>query len=316
MGKKIQAITFFLFAVVFLVSGTVGILAAPAGGQDQIKSLFLLGQKAFEEKEYQKSIDYFEQVIEIQNDFAPAYYILGLIYQEVYTDDPLYPLWYFETAINVNSDYAPAYDALCRSYYELQRFTEAENICKKGLEIDPNLTPSQLAMGWIYLSRKSDPDRAIYYFEKVSAKMPIPAVHFGLGLAYIMKGDHGKAVGMVTQLRLQGQEDFASNLESILRGKTPAEKFIPSGYIDKMAAQNEAIKRQQAQAEAAVNQAAAGGAGPVLAPVVMAPQITGTAQVRLKGKIKPPQIQGLQGYSEPATYGGQDGAHPGGLSSD
>ncbi len=299
------------FLCVFFAVGFA--LTAHAEDIIPVAQLFASGQKAFEERRFQDAVNDFESIIEQNTNFASAYHALGLVYQQT-SSDPHYPLWYFETALEIDPDFAPSYDILCRSYYQLQNFVEAEKICLQAIEKNPNLLSSQLSLAWVYLVGYSDPDKAIYFFEKVAERLKIPVVYFGMGMAYAMREDHAEVLDIITFLRGEGALEFATQLEGILRSKTVLEQMRPKGFAEA------AVLRQQQQAAAAQQAARLKDSQPrvvpvpVPVPIVVRPKITGSPRVRIKGKIKPPQIKGLSGYSQPATRGGQSQKHPGGFS--
>ncbi len=282
-----------------------------AGQEQDIKTLFQLGQLAFEEERYQDAVQYFERVIELNNSFAGAYHALGLVYEKI-ASDPMKPLWYFQTALDIDPNFAPSYDMLCRSYYQLQYYAEAEAVCLKALELNPDLISSQLSLAWVYLIGRSDADRAIFYFEKVIDQLNTPFISFGLGMAYAMRGDHGKVLDIVTRLRSDGVEEFAAHLEAFLRSRTSPEKFIPPGTIKDQPLQSIDSGRYPPQADGLYPMNPA--ASPPLMPVVVVPRLTGTTEVKLKGKVTPPKIGNIRGVLEPETMGGQKVRHPGGLS--
>lgn len=275
-----------------------------------IQELFTSGQAAYEQGRYQDAINDFEAAIEIDNNFAPAYHALGLVYQKV-SPDPSYPLWYFETALEIDPDFVPAYDMLCRLYYQVQEYVRAEEMCIKALKFNPELTGSQLSLAWIYLVGRSDPDMALYYFQQVIAKVKQPAIYFGMGMAYAMQGEHGKALDMVTYLRSQGGENFAAHLEAVLRSKTPREQFMPPGFLKETPSPIVAEADESSQPSVT-----AGGKEvvPVPMPIVVKPKFTGNPKIHVKGKIKPPTIKSITGQSQSKTYGGQDQKHPGSFS--
>lgn len=308
MGKKNALMLKLLhfFVLIFVFSGYSSVTAA----ERSIQELFTLGQEAFEAKRYQESINYFEGIIEQNNNFAAAYHALGLVYQEV-SSDPYYPLWYFETALEVDPNFAPSYDVLCRAYHQMQKYAEAEGICLKALELNPNLIGSQLSLAWVYLIGYSDANRAVYYFEKVIDKIKIPYVYFGLGMAYAMRGEHGKVLDIVTHLRSEGAENLAIHLEAVIRNKTSPEKFIPPGFMKSPSSQTRTSGAADPSGAASQRKVV-----PIPVPVVVKPKITGSPKVRITGKIRPPQITGITGYSKPPTLGGQKERHPGSLSED
>jgi len=294
--------------------GTVQAQGVPQQPISPVQQLFMAGQQAFEEGRYQDAINHFEAVIEINNGFAPAYYALGMVYQEV-SEDPRYPVWYFETAIEIDPSYAPAYDVLCRSYYQLQNYYEAEKICHKALELNSGFLSSTLSLAWVYLVGYSDPDKALPYFEQVVEKIRNPAVYFGLGMAYAMRGDNARTVDMITYLRSQGAEDFAIHLEALLRSQIDPSRLIPPGLLQAQEEQRRRIQQQQEELAAQQQDQQEVGAAPVAVPILLKPQLTGSPQIHIKGKIRPPQV-GVSGQSETVRRGGQDGVHPGSFSED
>lgn len=300
MGKKNAALVkiyFIMFAVCLSASGL-----SFAEDSLSLQEFFHHGKEAFEERRYQDAINYFEGAIDVNDRFAPAYHALGLVYQQT-SSDPYYPLWYFETALEIDPNFVPAHDLLCRSYYQVQEYVQAEEFCLKALELNPNLVGSQLSLAWVYLVGRSDADHAIYYFEKVVEHIKAPPVYFGLGMAYAMNGDHGKVLDIITFLRSEGVEDFAAHLEAVIRSKTLLKQFMPPGFLKGVPSPQVARKRQD-KFNADVRKII-----PVPIPVVVRPKITGSPKIHIKGRIKPPQIR----FSEPKTYGGQTEKHPGSL---
>lgn len=330
MGTKVQinpfarCITVAWIAVVIVAAGTVSgttrnindVYAQDASTQrpvSAIQQLFMAGQQAFDEARYQDAINQFEAVIELNNGFAAAYYALGMVYQEI-SEDPRYPLWYFETAIEIDPSYAPAYDVLCRSYYQLKNYYDAEVICHKALDLNPDFLSSKMSLAWVYLVGYSDPDRALPYFDQVIEKIQNPAVYFGLGMAYAMLGENARTVDIITYLRAQGAEDFAIHLEALLRSQIDPSKLIPPAILH---AQEEQRRRiQQQEEEMAAQQAQTAEATPVPVPVVLKPQLTGRPQIHIKGKIRPPQLSVSGQSTSSVKRGGQDGTHPGSFSED
>lgn len=306
-----------LWIIILIVFSAVHcpVVSAQEAVPKSVSELFQSGQKAFEEKRYQDAINDFEAIIERDNSVAAAYYVLGLIYQET-SSDLRYPLWYFETAIEIDPEYAPPYDILCRTYYQLQEYYEAESVCTKALELNPDLVSAQLSLAWVYLIGYSDAGQAIHYFEKVVERVQSPIVYFGLGMAYAMNNENGKVLGIVTQLRTQGAEDFANHLEALLRSKRVAE-MAPQGFLEHEKSQLTQEKNKAASAvPTEIPQAPETvkvGVMPVPVPVIVRPKISGSPQVHIKGKIRPPTVSAA-GTTTPNVYGGQNQRHPGSLS--
>jgi tetratricopeptide (TPR) repeat protein len=181
-----------------------------------VKALFYAATQAFSDQDFARAASLYKKIIELNPDFALAYYYLGLVQRETNTDLEIVA-GTFERAVELDPKMAPAHDSLARVYYALGRFDEAQKEAATALAIDPNLVSAQLSMGWISLLGKSQPQEAITYFSKVATEQDLPYAHFGLGLAYFINGEQFKVLEMITNLRRIGRDDFAEHLERMVR---------------------------------------------------------------------------------------------------
>jgi len=204
--KRLQLI--YTLLIVFVLSSICN-----ASG---LKENFEKGEQAYNAGQYDKAIEYFEKVVEIDSNFGPVYNSLGLAYSN--SDADLSDIiWFFKVATEIDPNYIDAYNNMCRVYYQAGEHVLAEQSCLKVLEINPNYTQTQLTLAWIYLVGKSQPQEAIYYFNEVLKRVRNPIIYFGLGLAYSMNGDSGQVLDTVTTLRQIGEEQLAAQLENTLR---------------------------------------------------------------------------------------------------
>ncbi len=274
-----------------------------------IRVLYEAGWQAYEQGQYPEARKIFGQVIDLYENFAPAYYALGKVcYDESGgPEERQQCLWYFERAVGIEPKYANAYEGICRIQHELGETDLAEQTCLKALSLDPNLHSTKLLLAWIYLLGKGDPDRALQYFDAVLKVTSNPIIIFGRGMAFAEKGDNAQVVEIITQLRSAGSQEFANHLEMVLRSKVSPDKLVPMPLLMNMAAS------QMEQQQAAEGAPAAGeGAAPVQG------SLPGTMQVQIHGQIPVivPQIQSIQGIAQPQqpVRGGQSvDQHPGGL---
>jgi lipopolysaccharide biosynthesis regulator YciM len=206
--KKIIVFFVFLFISFFLRTVPVG--------AENFQELFQQGQEFYDQGNYQKAVEAFEKVVELDQNFAPAYNALGLAHLGL--KDPVADVaWFFKVAVDIDPKYADAYSNLCRTYYQSDMFDEAEQACQDALAINPELPQAQLSLAWVYLRGPKKANEALHYFEKVEKKISSPMIDFGKGLAYSMLRDNARVLEMVTMLRLQGANDLASQLESDIR---------------------------------------------------------------------------------------------------
>ncbi len=214
--KKIK--TAFIFLIPLLIIFSIqGEARSPS-----IRTLYQQATKYYNEGKYEKAIPLYEQIIDINPNFAQAFNQLGLSYKATGMDLKEVA-WYFKAAIDINPKFAQAYENLGKAYYGLQDFDKAEYYCKKALEINPRLLSSAFSLGWIYLLGKSEPAKAILYFQRVAKEAHVPNAYFGLGLAYFMNNERAKVLEVITALRMMKQDDLASQLETVIRGR----QYIP-----------------------------------------------------------------------------------------
>jgi tetratricopeptide (TPR) repeat protein len=215
--KTLLAMTLF-----FIVISFKPVFANP------VKELFEQATLAYSQKEYDKSIQLYEQIIKIYPNFAPAYNYMGLAHKAKPETNLSSITWMFEKAIEITPDYVDPYDNLGKIYYSLGDFDKAEEYELKALAIKPDFPTAHLTLGWIYLLGKSQPQEAIKHFSQVG-ETDIPYAHLGLGIAYYMDGQNFRVLEMITSLRKLGREDLALQLEKALkRGKyIPGETGVP-----------------------------------------------------------------------------------------
>lgn len=181
-----------------------------------IKIKFEQAMTAYVAKNYNRAIKLYDETLEIAPKFAMAYYYLGMCHKEIGSkiSDVI---WLFEKAVEYDSSLVQAYDILSRLYYESGQFEFAEKHGLRAIELNPDLMTAKLSLAWIYLMGKSEPSNAIPYFQDVLAKQNIAYAHLGLGMAYLMDDQRIKAIDMVTSLRQSGHENFAVQLENLVK---------------------------------------------------------------------------------------------------
>jgi tetratricopeptide (TPR) repeat protein len=181
------------------------------------EQFFQLATIAAGDGEFDRAIELFQKVIEIDPKFAPAYNGLGLVQQSFEEGDINEAVRYFKMAVELAPDYVESWNNLGRAYYAKGFFVDAEKALLKSLAIKPDQVDVQLALAWDYLLGQSRPDEAISFFNKVLPVKDDPMIYYGIGLAQLLKGDRFKVLDAVTQLRKMQKEDSASKLEMMVR---------------------------------------------------------------------------------------------------
>ena len=192
------------------------LICSPVAADEELQKNFLQGQKAYEAGDYQKAIDSYEKVVEIDPNFAPVFNALGLAYQGLNAQISDI-IWFYKVATDIDPKYVDAYTNTCRAYYEAEDGDSAVIACQKAIQMAPSNASARLTLAWTYLRLKQQPNEAIHYFEEVLKVTQAPAIYFGLGMAYVMRGDTAQTLEIITKIRTMGHEEFAAQLESLIR---------------------------------------------------------------------------------------------------
>lgn len=258
--------------LILILAGMAGsALSAHAGKTAQsAQGYFDAGQEAARQKNFRKAVEFYEQAIETDPDFAPAYRALGLVLMEEEGSSPQDIIWLFKQAVALEPEDVEAYSQLCRACYKAGDHDGAEQACLRALAIDPAYGGAALSLAWVYLMGKSQPGRAIPYFKSVLVRVKNPQVYYGLGVAYARSGDGAGVLDTVTTLRGMGEEALASQLEQMIRPGGPP--VIPDTGASPDVPPSTIIKAKPDHPPAAA------------APSASAP---GAMKVRLRGTLTP-----------------------------
>ena len=199
----------FLFILVFFQS-----LIAEAA---TLRELYESAVEAYNQEQYDKAIELYQEINKQAPQFAPAYIGLGLCFKAKGAE-PEEIVYYYKLAIEKDPTNAQAFEQLGRLYYSNNQLDKAQSIFEKALKINPNMPSVKIVLAWIYLTgKKTNPERAIIYFKDVIRTSPNPNAYFGLGMAYFSDNQREKALDIITQLKMMGEEGFANKLEKALR---------------------------------------------------------------------------------------------------
>lgn len=202
---------------IFLVLSMIVIMVFISQTYSQTaQQLFSEAIKNAQSGNHEKAIEYFEQVIDMHPNFAPAYNYLGLSYQEIGLDLTEIA-WYFRTAVEIDPNYEEALINLGKTYYGLGHFDLSEKQFRSVLSANPKSVDAHLSLGWVYLLGKSNPERAILSFRSALEMIQHPSAYFGLGMAYFMNAETPRALECITALRALQHDNLAQQLELIIR---------------------------------------------------------------------------------------------------
>lgn len=104
------------------------------------------------------------------------------------------PVSRWKMIIQQNPTYAPAHFALAETYFDQQKFPEAEAEFKRVIELQPESARARFALGMTYLSEKR-PDDAKAAFNGMLAKgANTGEAHYGIGLSLASEGKYADAI--------------------------------------------------------------------------------------------------------------------------
>jgi len=271
MAKKVSEKMKKYFLIFLCLIFSIPVLAQ----NETLKGNFMQGERAFQSGDYEKAIQFYEQVVEIDPDFAPVYNALGLAHHAA-GSRLTEVVWFFQVATDLNPDYTEAYANLCKIYFEEAEHDRAEKACLKALEIDPNLGSAQLQLAWVYLAGKQEPHQAIPYFERVLERVQNPMVYFGLGLAYAHSGDHARALETITLLRGMAENELAIQLEDALRAVQEPPPAVEQSGRSKTSVMPQRQKGTLIEAQPEP---------PPVPPSAQPSTVSGQMRIRLKGSL-------------------------------
>ena len=143
-------------------------------------------------KEYDKAISFYLEVLELLPDDANTYVNLGVAYNR--QGNTTQAIEYYVKAIELDPDYAEAYNNLGVDYKDQGDLTKAIESYEKSIEIDPDYAEAYYNLGNAYKDQ-GDTTKAIESYEKAIEIDPDYAMAYvNLGNAYSNQGNNIKAI--------------------------------------------------------------------------------------------------------------------------
>ena len=174
---------------------------ATASNSISASDWFQKGYDAYEAKDLDNAILFYEKVIELDPKDADAYHNLGVAYHHKGEIDKAIPL--FEKAIELNPKFSQAYYNLGVAYLKKGIDEKAIPILEKAIKVNPKYSDAYFALGVAYVhlgvvdGTKGNIRKAISLYEKAIKVNPkYSDAYVDLGDAYEDKGNLDKAISL------------------------------------------------------------------------------------------------------------------------
>lgn len=207
-----------IFFVGLLILLTHFFILSPvvAAEGNPLRQVFEEGMLRYNVKDFAGAQESFQKALQFYPGFPEAHFYLAMSIKESGgSNDQI--LTHLEQAVANKPDYAAAHEELGRAYYEDAQFDKAEITTLRALELNPSSVSTKLSLGWIYLLGQGKAHKAVEYFKQVAGENELPYAYLGLGMAYYMNDERLLVMEMITALRKINREDFANQLEAIVR---------------------------------------------------------------------------------------------------
>ncbi|MGE5056484.1 MAG: rhomboid family intramembrane serine protease [Acidobacteriota bacterium] len=104
------------------------------------------------------------------------------------------PVARLKMIIKQNPNLAPAHFALAETYFEQQKFPEAENEFKKVVELQPRNAGARFYLGMTYLSLNRPEDAKAAFNSMIQQGLNTGEAHYGIAMALAVQGKHQDAI--------------------------------------------------------------------------------------------------------------------------
>ena len=191
--------------------------------KEKIHTLFQKASALIKEEHLEEAKHYYLEMVNLDPNFAPAYYFLGII--QIKHDDMEGASRYLEDAIRLGVKDANVSYLLATTYARKGDIDNAKRAYLETIKKNPSMQRAHHDLGVLYYMT-GDYDRAVESLKKTVALDPKSAkAMLMLGMACINAGRTEEVAGLVTSLRGLNEEVKAVKLEDLLRQAQAKKKF-------------------------------------------------------------------------------------------
>ncbi len=209
----------------------------------QVIEAYSIAMRAYQSKDWEKAIEFFEQAIDNEPQSPDLYYYLGEIYRNM--DSPNQAQAAYQDALNANGRFAPAYFARAKLAIDEQKYEQALSDLNKALEYDPDYGEVYLSLANLQIVLEQY-DKAEDNLVKAEQLMPgSPEISLAQGRAALAQGDARNAI----RFAQQASERDLTNLDAyLLLGKAYQENGQVKESLDPLYVYTTYAEEPQAEA--------------------------------------------------------------------
>ncbi|MCB4792660.1 MAG: tetratricopeptide repeat protein [Elusimicrobia bacterium] len=153
---------------------------------------FCKGKDAYNLRLYDKAIEYYQEALNLDPEYADAYYSTGCAYDSKGNTDKA--IESCEKTVGIDRENKEAYSLLGFSYLKKGNFDKAAEMYEKAVSIDPGSAKAYCDLGLVY-DKKLNYDKAIELYEKAANIDPDRAeAYLGIGHGYYGAESYDKAI--------------------------------------------------------------------------------------------------------------------------
>lgn len=135
-----------------------------------VEKLIALGNKARDDDEYQKALDYYGRALTLNPKEARAHYGLGNVYADQRCSDKA--LDAYNKAIDSDPKYAAPYRGLASVYSDEKLYEQEVRHLKQALDIKPDDFPTQVRLGWAYIDQENYAEAVVQFKSFLNSPAP------------------------------------------------------------------------------------------------------------------------------------------------
>ncbi|MEM1324423.1 MAG: tetratricopeptide repeat protein [Bacteroidota bacterium] len=174
-----------------------------------------LGEKAYEEKEYEKALEAYEQALELDKNLAFAWYGKGLVYVKMQEYEEA--LLCFNRTTELNPNLAAAWNGKGYIHYKLREYRKALDSHTRAIKIDVKLATSWSGRGDIYTELGQYEEALLNYNRSIELDPKLTNSWNGRGNVYRIKKEYSKALECYDYaIKLDASYSFAWNNKGII----------------------------------------------------------------------------------------------------